>query len=198
MDEHQAIQGFTQALSERAWYPATAFLFTLLIKVVRLWWPRIFEGTDGQPPIVPKHLQWSVALLVVGASAFTEAFFSGLGVEIAIGLSVFAMLTGGTSAVGIHRIGKEVSGNVGLAIALGFLLVGCGSVKPLVRTVDDIARDLCAVHFGEQLGIPFEEAARTYCEAREDWAPFLDPLLAAKREGGELAAQRHGISRQEK
>lgn len=164
----EALQLFTQALAERAWYPAAASLFTLLIMVLRHWQPRLFEGEMGKPPIVPKRWQWTVALGTVGMTAFVEAFSRGLGVDMAIGLTVFAMLTGGTSAVGVHRIGKELLSNkpklppsaggvLLLVCALG--LGGCAAVKPIVRTVDDLAREACNLYFSEQMGVelPAEE-----------------------------------------
>lgn len=70
-----------------------------------------------------------------------------------------------------------------LTLAL-LLLPGCAfwsSAKPVVRTINDIARDLCTAHFGEKSKLSAEEVAREFCETRDDLAPWVDSLLAAKQ-----------------
>lgn len=67
-------------------------------------------------------------------------------------------------------------------------LVSCAAwqkAKPLVSTVDDLARSMCSVFFGQQNGISIEDAARLYCDTREKWAPWIDPVLAGTQAGGQ-------------
>lgn len=59
--------------------------------------------------------------------------------------------------------------------------------KPFVQTVDDIARSMCAVFYGQQNGVSAEQAARLYCATRDAWAPWLDPALAGTQAGGVAA-----------
>jgi len=76
-----------------------------------------------------------------------------------------------------------------LAATLVILSVtGCAwwqkDVKPIVSTVDDIARSMCAMFYGERMGVSPEEALKTYCKLREQWAPWIDPALASMQAGG--------------
>lgn len=59
--------------------------------------------------------------------------------------------------------------------------VSCSSVKPIARTVNDVARDLCAIFFSEKQGISFEDAAREVCSKREVLDPFIREVLKAKQ-----------------
>ncbi len=71
-----------------------------------------------------------------------------------------------------------------LAILLGsFAVQGCAAVKPVLRTVDDMAQALCAQYYADAVGVSFDDAARLYCRTREAWAPWIDPLLKAQAEG---------------
>lgn len=75
-------------------------------------------------------------------------------------------------------------------LALLLVLPGCSAwtaAKPVVRTADDLAQEACALFFGDKMGIDVVAAARAYCATREAWAPFINPILAATHEGGELA-----------
>lgn len=74
---------------------------------------------------------------------------------------------------------------------LGLLVVvflsGCASLKPVLSSADEIARALCAAHFGQKSGMTVEQAARAYCETREAWEPWIGPALQAKRSGAQRA-----------
>lgn len=76
-------------------------------------------------------------------------------------------------------------------IALAMPLLGCSSWKPVARTGNDVARVLCGEFFGEKQGISFEDAAKKFCETRDDLAPWIDAVLAAKREAAPKAAALH-------
>ena len=65
-------------------------------------------------------------------------------------------------------------------VALAFLPLSCAA-KPVARTVNDIARDLCAMFFAEQQGISFEDAARDARATREVLDPFIREILKAKQ-----------------
>ena len=79
-----------------------------------------------------------------------------------------------------------------IALCLLLLTAGCGfwsGAKPIVRTVDDIARDMCVKFFSERNSLSLEDAARAYCKKREDWARWIDPILAAQQEGANAMIQ---------
>ena len=50
----------------------------------------------------------------------------------------------------------------------------------IARGANDIARDLCALHYGQREGISLDDAARTFCQ---DLRPWLDLVLRAQRDG---------------
>jgi hypothetical protein len=66
---------------------------------------------------------------------------------------------------------------------LALMAPACASMKPIVKTIDDAARFFCAQHYSQLQGVSLEDALESYCRARENWAPWIDPLLAAQAEG---------------
>lgn len=76
-------------------------------------------------------------------------------------------------------------------IALGALafaaLTSCNGVKPVIRTVNDIAKEACALFFAEKQGISVEEAARGICATREVLDPFIREILKAQQVAGAAA-----------
>jgi hypothetical protein len=97
------------------------------------------------------------------------------------------------SLPGISRIVgcKMIGPTKGILFCLAFLLPSCAGWKPVVRTTNDVARVLCGEFFGQKQGIDFEQAAKKFCETREDLAPWIEALVAAKREAEPKAAARH-------
>lgn len=84
-----------------------------------------------------------------------------------------------------------------LAFAAALLVSGCAGWKPVVRTLDDIARIHCANYFAKVQGVSLEDAFEAYCRTREAWAPWIDPVIRAQSEGVETveaqaAAKREG------
>lgn len=79
-----------------------------------------------------------------------------------------------------------------LAIACLALLMlpSCASWKPVVRTISDIAKDLCIEHFGAKTGLSPADVAKKFCETRDDIEPWTDALLAAKRDAAPIAEAR--------
>jgi hypothetical protein len=79
-----------------------------------------------------------------------------------------------------------------LTVAM-LLLSGCAwwqkTGKPIVSTVDDVARSMCAMFYGERMGVSPEEALKTYCKLREQWAPWIDPALASMEAGATAKLQ---------
>lgn len=73
------------------------------------------------------------------------------------------------------------AGLIGLLFACH--VSACASVKPIARTVFDVAELLCALHFSEKRSISVEEAGEAFCATREQLDPWLDEALAAKRRG---------------
>lgn len=78
-------------------------------------------------------------------------------------------------------------------VATIFLLNGCAwwqkTGKPIVSSVDDIARSMCAMFYGERMGISPEQALETYCKLREQWAPWIDPAIASMEAGAAAKLQ---------
>lgn len=74
-----------------------------------------------------------------------------------------------------------------VATMLVLSLCGCswwqGEAKPVVQGIDDVAKNLCSLFYSGRNGITVEEAVTTYCKAREQYAPWIDPILRAQREG---------------
>ncbi len=71
-------------------------------------------------------------------------------------------------------------------------VAGCAAALPIVRSVDDIARSMCAAYFGQKQGVSVEDAARMYCATREAWAPWIDPALKAQQSGAAAAEKAGG------
>lgn len=63
-------------------------------------------------------------------------------------------------------------------------MVGCAEAKPYLRTADDVASSLCAIFFSEQQGLSVEEAAAKFCQTKDQLQPWIDEVLAAKRQAG--------------
>lgn len=74
-----------------------------------------------------------------------------------------------------------------LLAVIAVLLTGCGAWKPIVKTVDDIARFHCASFYSARQKVSLEDAWEAYCKTREAWAPWIDPVLSAKQAGDEQA-----------
>lgn len=80
-----------------------------------------------------------------------------------------------------------------IVAAVALLCAGCADWKPIVRTVDDIARLFCAQHQARLQGVSVEDAWEAYCRTRDAWAPWIDPLLRAQAQGT-AAAQAEAAS----
>jgi hypothetical protein len=76
------------------------------------------------------------------------------------------------------------------AFTLTFALASCLTAKQVARSANDIARDLCILHFGEKVGITPEQVAKKFCETQADLSPWLDAILAAKRGAAPIAEAR--------
>lgn len=73
-----------------------------------------------------------------------------------------------------------------LFAALVCVLAACAAVKPVLRTIDDVAQDLCMIFAAENedaLGI----SPGDFCEAKQHLQPFIDQVLAAKQTAGGMA-----------
>ncbi len=77
-----------------------------------------------------------------------------------------------------------------LVLALA-LVCGCAALEnsldpetvATVTSIDDVAQGLCAISFGDEMGVTVPEAAETYCDTREKFAPWIDPALASMKAG---------------
>jgi hypothetical protein len=75
-----------------------------------------------------------------------------------------------------------------VCLPLAVASTGCANVKPVLQTADDIAQTLCAKYHQESFGISIEDAAKKYCELREDYAPWIDAALASIQAGAAAKA----------
>lgn len=78
-----------------------------------------------------------------------------------------------------------------VAVVALLCLPGCAAWKPAVRTTNDVARVLCGEFFGQKMGMSLEDAAKKFCETRDDLEPWIDAVLAAKRNAAPKAEARH-------
>lgn len=76
---------------------------------------------------------------------------------------------------------------VGLALVLLFL-PGCAAFGNFAKTVDDVAKDACALYFGEKAGISIRDAAKIYCSTREALDPWIEEIKAGQRRAGARAS----------
>lgn len=139
-----------------------------------------------------------LVLVAVAVGMLVGAYFLASDVGIRDMLLVFAGTVFGWA--GFKRPGDDAAsgkpptaGAASIVFAV-LMLPGCAmfqDAKPVLRTVDDIATNLCAIHFSERQGISIEDAARAFCDTKRKVQPFLDEVLAAKQSAGTRAeAQR--------
>lgn len=72
-------------------------------------------------------------------------------------------------------------------IVLALTSTSCGW-KPVARTANDVARDLCSIFFSERNKISLEDAAETACKTRDQLDPWIEQILAAKKAAGAAVA----------
>ena len=70
-----------------------------------------------------------------------------------------------------------------LAVVLGTFhaCTGCAALKPVARTVVDIARCLCEKVMSENPGELANLSVEEYCAKEELLRPFVDEMLAAEK-----------------
>ena len=73
--------------------------------------------------------------------------------------------------------------NAKLLIALPLLLVtGCPGWKPIVKTINDLAYDLCVAEMAkEKPTLSAEDVGKAFCTGEEALKPFIDAILTAKQ-----------------
>lgn len=69
---------------------------------------------------------------------------------------------------------------LGLALAA---LTGCATLKPYIKTADDVARALCAAWAAEHQQISVEQAFDTFCAIEANWRPFLPEVKLKQQQG---------------
>ena len=67
-------------------------------------------------------------------------------------------------------------------------VLACAEVKPVARTVNDVARQACEVAFGAQ-ELPQGISVKDLCDKQEDLQPFINSILAAQQQVGAA----HGV-----
>lgn len=63
------------------------------------------------------------------------------------------------------------------------LLTGCPIIRPIAKTVADVAHELCIQHYQEaKPEMSPEDIARGLCATEEALRPFIEAILAAKQQ----------------
>ncbi len=69
-----------------------------------------------------------------------------------------------------------------LSVVLGIVsMAACAEIKPIARTANDIARELCFLTYGENPEALKGLTLKEVCAADKIIAPILDQILAAKK-----------------
>ena len=70
--------------------------------------------------------------------------------------------------------------NTIIILGLALSVSGCSILRP--RTIVDVADALCSTFFSEKMAISIEDAAKAFCDTEEKVKPFLDEVLAARKQ----------------
>jgi hypothetical protein len=63
------------------------------------------------------------------------------------------------------------------------LLTGCPVIRPIAKTVADVAHELCIQHYQEaKPGMSPEDIAHGLCATEEALRPFIEAILSAKQQ----------------
>lgn len=179
----------------------------LLVYAVRKFAPALWLAFEARSPFLPADPEPVLVALHKLYQALPSAF---------VGLVLPAVISGGDwrkalagALVGLlppvmHELAKwapflpyrgavEARPKAPMLLLLLFVvpLSGCSSWKPIARTADGVAEALCAQYFGEKQKLSLEDAARQFCATRRDLDPWIDAVLAAKRNAGPQAAALH-------
>lgn len=169
------------AIEGRNWYAIAAVAVWLVISAWKRYAPEVYYR-------IPDGWRWLPPVLLAAATGFVDGFASGLPWQQAATRALFAVLTMGVGAMGVHGALaasplKYGGGPSAVLLAIGLSIAaptGCAEGRIVARGANDIARDLCALHYGQREGISLDDAARTFCQ---DLRPWLDLVLRAQRDG---------------
>lgn len=178
-----------QAIQARQWYPVAAIVLWYAIAL----WKK--HGQSRLGPKIPEGWKWIVPVLLAAAIGFTDGFFAGLQWQAAAWRAGYAILALALPAMGWQGALKEspIGGPPGKFSLLVLLAIGlggapaCADAKVIARGANDVARDLCALHYAEKESLSLDDAARTFCR---DLRPWLDLVLRAQRDGAAQACER--------
>lgn len=93
--------------------------------------------------------------------------------------------------------GRSTMFRMSLVALVLLFMPSCASFKPIVRTIDNLAKEACAMYFGEQMGVSLEDAAKAYCNTRKALDPFVTELLKAQEKAGLASSEVQGITKAE-
>lgn len=175
------------AIQNRNWYAVAAIAVWLVIAAWKRYAPEVYYR-------IPDGWRWLPPVLLAVCTGFVDGYLSGLPWQQSALRALFAALTMGVGAMGVHGAVAASPLPYGggpslLVLAAGLALVvpsGCAEGKVIARGANDVARDLCALHYGQREGISLDDAARTFCQ---DLRPWLDLVLRAQRDGTPLPSQ---------
>lgn len=177
-----------KAIQNRQWYPVAAIG---LFYAIALWKK---HGQSRLGPKVPEGWKWVVPVLLAAAIGFTDGFFAGLDWQSAAWRAGYAVLALALPAMGWQGALKESPiggppGKFSLAVLffIGLGSTACADAKVIARGANDVARDLCALHYAEKESLSLDDAARTFCQ---DLRPWLDLVLRAQRDGASQACEK--------
>lgn len=91
------------AIEHRAWYSLAAAVLTLAIALWRRYQPLVWDR-------IPRRWQWLPAVLVPAAGAFVHAEMTGLSIGVALAVTLYAMISGGMTAIGLAHTAKRIIG----------------------------------------------------------------------------------------
>lgn len=164
-----------------AWLASFCYAATRLLTASRPLW-------SNPPAWFPQWLQVLLPGLVVALPQLAAEL--GL-VQTRLDLVETLVVAVTTIAASMHGKGpKSPPPPLSALLLLSALtLPACASWRPVTRTVNDVAGDLCAVFFAEKKGLSLEEAGRTFCRTHEQLQPWLDQVLAAQQAAGRAALE---------
>ena len=129
------------AAKAREWYPLIAIVLHLALVAFRKFSPDTWDK-------LPERLQWAPVILPPAIGGFVDAEVAGRSWYVALGMALYAALTIGGGAVGIHHVSKNASPKnvkpvdatiVSLVLLAALSLTGCGFMRAAEPALADAA-----------------------------------------------------------
>jgi hypothetical protein len=164
---------------------------------------RLLQRSEPLWSWIPTSVRWLPPVLVVAIPQIVQALggaHTSLDLVETLILAITLIVPGARSST--HKtLAREAGsgpktprsgGPIGMSTLAVFLacgVVGCASVKPVIKSVYDIATEACVATFAKQKPqMSSTDIAKAFCTTAEDLQPFIDSLLTAQK----AALARHG------